>query len=735
MWIAPAIAGGREDDVEEIISVNDQFYILASSSMADDRTRVLKHGETFGVFDRYGDIQPVGRGTQGVFHQGTRFLSRQEVFLNNDRPMLLSSTVKEDNALLAVDLTNPDLYRDGRIAIPRGSVHVFRSRFLWKGVSYERFRLSNYSLAPVNMTLSIRFEADFADIFEVRGKKRERKGRMLPNVLRKDLLVLRYEGLDEVTREARTQFSPEPLEISASQATFGIELEPKGEIEVAVTMACDVGDCHRPLVPYDAAMAEAGLAFGAEPSEDCCIQTSNAQFNEWWNRSVLDVRMMVTDTNEGPYPYAGVPWFSTPFGRDGVITALECLWIRPELSRGVLAYLASTQAKEVNPAQDAEPGKILHETRKGEMAALHEIPFGLYYGSVDSTPLFVMLAGAYYERTADLAFIQSIWPNLEAALTWMDTYGDPDRDGFVEYVRKSPTGLDNQGWKDSHDSISHADGSLAEGPIALCEVQGYVYDAKVQASKLAEALGYGDRASQLRRQARSLKERFDEAFWCEESSTYALALDGRKRPCRVKTSNAGHCLYTGIATDEHARRVAETLMSDELFSGWGVRTLADSERRYNPMSYHNGSIWPHDNAMIAVGLARYGLKSGVEKIMTGMFEVSLVLDFHRLPELFCGFVRRPGQGLTRYPVACNPQAWAAGSAFMALQACLGLSIIASEQKMVFNYPILPEFIDEMQIKNVKVGSASVDLLLRRHDLDVGITVTRRVGKVEVVSVK
>ncbi|MBX3346038.1 MAG: amylo-alpha-1,6-glucosidase, partial [Nitrospira sp.] len=670
-----------------------------------------------------------------VFHQGTRFLSRQEVFLNNDRPMLLSSTVKEDNALLAVDLTNPDLYRDGRIAIPRGSVHVFRSRFLWKGVSYERFRLSNYSLAPVNMTLSIRFEADFADIFEVRGKKRERKGRMLPNVLRKDLLVLRYEGLDEVTREARIQFSPEPLEISASQATFGIELEPKGEIEVAVTMACDVEDCHRPLVPYDAAMAEAGLAFGAEPSEDCCIQTSNAQFNEWWNRSVLDVRMMVTDTNEGPYPYAGVPWFSTPFGRDGVITALECLWIRPELSRGVLAYLASTQAKEVNPAQDAEPGKILHETRKGEMAALHEIPFGLYYGSVDSTPLFVMLAGAYYERTADLAFIQSIWPNLEAALTWMDTYGDPDRDGFVEYVRKSPTGLDNQGWKDSHDSISHADGSLAEGPIALCEVQGYVYDAKVQASKLAEALGYGDRASQLRRQARSLKERFDEAFWCEESSTYALALDGRKRPCRVKTSNAGHCLYTGIATDEHARRVAETLMSDELFSGWGVRTLADSERRYNPMSYHNGSIWPHDNAMIAVGLARYGLKSGVEKIMTGMFEVSLVLDFHRLPELFCGFVRRPGQGLTRYPVACNPQAWAAGSAFMALQACLGLSIIASEQKMVFNYPILPEFIDEMQIKNVKVGSASVDLLLRRHDLDVGITVTRRVGKVEVVSVK
>lgn len=721
--------------MEEIINVNDRFYILASSSMADDRTRVLKHGETFGVFDRYGDIQPVGRGTQGLFHQGTRFLSRQELFLNNDRPMLLSSMVKEDNALLAVDLTNPDLYRDGRIAIPRGSVHVFRSRFLWNGVSYERFRLSNYSLSAVKMTLSIRFEADFADIFEVRGKKRERKGTLLPNVLEKDLLVLRYEGLDAVTRETRIHFAPTPQEVTASQATFDIELDPKGEAALAVIVACDLSQDSRTFLSYDAAMAEAGLAFGAEQPQDCAIQTSNAQFNAWWNRSLLDVCMMVTDTEQGPYPYAGVPWFSTPFGRDGIITALECLWIRPELARGVLAYLAYTQATEVNPAQDAEPGKILHETRKGEMAALGEIPFGVYYGSVDSTPLFVMLAGAYYERTADLAFVQTIWANVEAALTWMDTFGDPDRDGFLEYVRKSPTGLDNQGWKDSHDSISHEDGSMAEGPIALCEVQGYVYDAKLQASKLADALGYADRATQLRRQARSLKERFEDAFWCDDLSTYALALDGKKRPCRIKTSNAGHCLYTGIASDAHAKRLAETLMSEEMFSGWGIRTLADSERRYNPMSYHNGSVWPHDNAMIAVGLARYGLKAEVDKVMTGLFEVSLVLDFHRLPELFCGFVRRPGQGLTRYPVACNPQAWAAGSAFMALQACLGLSIIASERKVIFQYPTLPQFVGEMQIKNLKVGTASVDLLLRRHDLDVGITVIRREGQVEVVSVR
>ena len=320
--------------MEEIISVNNQFYILASSSMADDRTRVLKDGETFGVFDRYGDIQPVGRGTQGLFHQGTRFLSRQELFLNNDRPMLLSSTVKEDNALLAVDLTNPDLYRDGRISIPRGSVHVFRSRFLWKGVSYERFRLSNYSLAKVKMTLSIRFEADFADIFEVRGQKRARKGIALPNVLKDDLWVLSYEGLDKVTREARIHFAPAPQAVTASQATFGIELDPKGETTVAVIVACDLSSESRTFLSYDAAMAEAGLAFGVRPTKDCAIHSSNAQFNAWWSRSLLDVCMMVTETEHGPYPFAGVPWFSTPFGRDGIITALECLWIRPELARG-----------------------------------------------------------------------------------------------------------------------------------------------------------------------------------------------------------------------------------------------------------------------------------------------------------------------------------------------------------------------------------------------------------------
>jgi glycogen debranching enzyme len=369
------------------------------------------------------------------------------------------------------------------------------------------------------------------------------------------------------------------------------------------------------------------------------------------------------------------------------------------------------------------------------MAALKEIPFGRYYGSIDSTPLFVFLAGAYYERTADRAFIESIWPNLELALRWIDTHGDSDGDGFVEYQRRSKTGLVQQGWKDSQDSVFHADGTLAEPPIALCEVQGYVYAAKRSAADLAALLGRAEQADALRKQAEELRERFERAFWSEDIGTYALALDGRKRPCRVRSSNAGHCLLTGIAGPERARRTAQTLLANESFSGWGIRTVAASEARYNPMGYHNGSVWPHDNALIAAGLARYGLKDSVLGVMTGLFDASLFFDLHRLPELYCGFGRRPGEGPTLYPVACAPQAWAAASVFLLLQACLGLTINAPEGQLCFAYPLLPTFLKEVQVRGLKVGAASIDLLLLRHGHDVGINVLRREGRLEVRMVK
>ncbi len=721
--------------MEEVIQIKDEYYILATSAMADDRTRVLKHGETFAVFDRYGDIQPVGRGMLGLYHEGTRFLSRLSLSLQEGRPLLLSSTIKEDNALFTVDLTNADVHRHGRVVIPRGTIHLCRSTFLWQGTCFHRLRLANFGLMPVEVAFSLRFEADFADVFEVRGFARSRRGHRLPAIVDGDSVTLAYEGLDGLLRRTKIVCAPAAETLSGTKATFRAALPPRGEATFDITVACDAAGSRACVIGYEEAAAEAGRALRRAQTEDCAIYTSNEQFNDWLNRSRLDLHMMVTDTGEGVYPYAGVPWFSTPFGRDGIITALECLWVNPAIARGVLAYLASTQATTVNPERDAEPGKILHEARKGEMAALGEIPFGRYYGTVDATPLFVVLAGAYYERTGDLALIKAIWPNIEAALGWLDRYGDRDGDGFVEYARRSATGLANQGWKDAHDAVFHADGTLAEGPIALCEVQGYVYEAKRRAAELALVLGQGQVAARLYQEADRLKDRFEEVFWCEDLATYALALDGRKQPCRVRTSNPGHCLFSGLAAPERARRLAEGFMGDDFFSGWGIRTVATSEVRYNPMSYHNGSVWPHDNALIAAGFARYGFKDLVARVLAGLFDASLFVDQHRLPELFCGFPRRPGESLTLYPVACAPQAWAAASVFLLLQACLGLAIHAPERRLYFVRPLLPEFLQQVRITNLRVGEASVDLQLRRYDQDVGISVARREGPIEVVTVK
>jgi glycogen debranching enzyme len=330
----------------------------------------------------------------------------------------------------------------------------------------------------------------------------------------------------------------------------------------------------------------------------------------------------------------------------------------------VLAYLAATQARESSDVEDSQPGKILHEVRDGEMAMLGEVPFRHYYGSVDATPLFVALAGAYYERTGDKAFIESIWENIEMALGWIEKYGDADGDGFVEYFMRSPKGLSNQGWKDSYDAVFHRDGTLAEAPIALCEVQGYVYLAKRKAAEMALVLGYGERSFELLREAEAFKLHFENSFWCEDISAYALAIDGRKEACRVRSSNTAQCLYTGIVSQKHAAVIAGSLLKPEFFSGWGVRTIPTDEVRYNPMSYHNGSVWPHDNALIAAGLAHYGFKDNVLQILAGMYEASLFLERRRLPELFCGFERRPGEGPTLYPVACSPQAWSAATVFM-----------------------------------------------------------------------
>lgn len=715
-------------------SVTQHFYIAAEHSPADDRTRVLKHGNTFAVFDRYGDISALGLREQGVFYQGTRFLSQLELQLARARPLLLSSTVTADNSLFAADLTNVDILRNGEVVIPRGTLHVLRTKFLWRNVCYERFQVVNYGNFPVDIPFRIRFAADFADIFEVRGVTRERRGEKLENRVDENSVVIPYQGLDGVVRHTRISCTPVPGRISVSDLYYDARLDPRTQVTFNLTIGCEILPESK-AVPrsYQDAWSAAKAEIGELRREPSKIHSSSDEFNSWVARSQSDVDMMIVGNPEPNYPYAGVPWFSTVFGRDGIITALECLWLNPAIARGVLDFLASTQARDVDPRTEAEPGKILHEMRRGEMAALGEVPFGCYYGTVDATPLFIMLAHAYYVRSGDLAFIEKIWPNLERALEWIDTFGDCDRDGFVEYSRQSEDGLVQQGWKDSNDSVFHADGTLAAGPIALCEVQGYVYAAKRGAAHLASLLGDQPRSATLEAQASALRSQFAGAFWCEEIATYAMALDGRKQPCAIRTSNPGHCLYTGIANSDHAYQVAHSLLSRDFFSGWGIRTVASGESRYNPLSYHNGSVWPHDNALIAAGLARYGFRNMAAEILSTLLAVSRYVDLYRLPELFCGIERRAREGPTLYPVACAPQAWAAGAVFLLLQSCLGLSLNPGRKQIRLDGPYLPEAIPELWIRDLRVGDACVDLFLERRADLVRLQILDKRGEVEVIT--
>jgi glycogen debranching enzyme len=725
----PTISSHSVDEVP-----GPQFAIAVSATLQQRRTRTLKHGDTFAVFDHRGDIGGEPGNPEGLYYRDTRMLSQLQLLLEEGRPLLLSSTTQDDNAVFTADLSNPDLLVDGKIALRRENIHLNRMKFIWDGACYERLVVRNFGDRPLSLRLTYRFASDFADLFEVRGEHRSARGESHAALESDNGVVLRYRGLDDIERTTEIAFYPAPKTLTTSRAAFEVTLQPRATrrifARIAISSAAQGEWTGR---TFYRRLRAARHALRESSARAASVDSSNSVYNEIVRRSVSDLYMLITDTPQGPYPYAGIPWFSTPFGRDGIITALMTLWLDPTIARGVLGFLAATQATAIEPERDAEPGKILHEMRHGEMANLREVPFGRYYGSIDATPLFLLLLGEYFRRTGDLETVRSLWPNAEAALAWIDQYGDRDGDGFVEYHRQTKEGLANQGWKDSFDAIFHQDGSLAEGPIALCEVQAYVYGAKRHAGVLAEALGHSARAAALAAQAESLRERFESQFWCEDLSTYVLALDGAKQPCRVVASNAGQVLFTGIASADRAQRVAATLLSPAAFGGWGIRTVGSSESRYNPMSYHNGSIWPHDNGLIAMGFARYGLQKSASQVFGALFDAAAYMDLRRLPELFCGFPRRERNAPTQYPVACSPQAWASATPLCLLQASLGLELLDRTGEIKFYRPMLPDFLDHVHLRNLRLSTGSVDVLLHRQDDNIGVTVTRRDGSVVVVT--
>lgn len=670
------------------------------------RLFALKQGDCFAVADAYGDIRGAG---DGFFRDDTRVLSEFRLTIGGRQMSLLGASLSQDNVLFTSNLTNLPIQSVGGRDIPQGAIHIERVRLLWQDRLFERITLSNYSQESSAIRVSLHFAADFRDMFEVRGSTRLKRGIAHAAETSPTSVVLRYDGLDQLVRLSAISFSQAPDNLTASRADFLVAVTKRSSevlyIEVGPEVA-ETPDRDR----FRAAAARARFGMRAKRRHGATVHSSGRVFNDWIERARADVALLTTELATGPYPYAGIPWFSTAFGRDGVISALQMLWLNPGLARGVLAFLAQHQATETSPFSDSQPGKIMHETRKGEMAALRELPFGRYYGGVDTTPLYIHLACAYADRTGDMAFVDSLWPSLCAAAEWTEETSRAT--GFVTYQRGAETGLANQGWKDSFDSVFHADGRMPKGPIALVEVQGYVFAAFRGLAALARRRGEDDKADHWEERAETMRAAVERHFWMDDLNFYALAIDGAGELCKVRTSNAGHLLYVGLPEPERAQMVADQLLSASFHSGWGVRTLADDAIFFNPMSYHNGSIWPHDTAMCGAGLARYGVRDSVVRLMSGTFESAVHFNM-RLPELFCGFTRSPGEAPIAYPVACLPQAWSAGSAFMLMQACLGLEIDGWKREIRVTRPRLPIGIDTLTLRHLGVGSTVVDLTFQR----------------------
>ncbi|HET7344011.1 MAG TPA: glycogen debranching N-terminal domain-containing protein [Methylomirabilota bacterium] len=714
------------------VIAGEQYYILASEVAADLPKLVLKHDEAFLVADPRGDLPNVA-GEFGFYVGGTRFLRQLELRLYDHRPIVLNAGVSEDALQASVDLTNPDVTLAPAVRLPGRSLRVARRVTVHGGQLYQLLLVEAFTREAHDLTLTLRFAADFVDVFEVRGHPRERRGTFLPSQVNGATVRLGYRGLDDITRTTTLTFTPPPQRLDETAAEFRVRLDPGAstEITVAVSAATEATPPPPRTLGYGEALRRRRAVVDGLEHDGVDVRCDHDLFAVWVARSRRDLRLLLTETAEGLVPYAGIPWYVAAFGRDALITAMQVLPFEPRIAAGTLRFLARHVGRRDDDFTEEEPGRIIHELRHGEMANCREIPFIPYYGTADAAPLFLMLLAEYWKWTADEAFLRALWPTAERVLGWMLRSADA-HDGYLTYARRSPRGLVNQGWKDSNDAIMHASGDLAEAPIALCEVQGYQYAALLATADVAEALGDAQRPRALRERARRLRERFEADFWLPDQAYYALALDHDGRPCRVISSNPGHALWTHIVSDSRATIVARRLMSDDMFTGWGLRTLASGERLFNPMSYHNGSVWPHDTAIAAVGMRRYGLAEPSLTLITGLFEAVLQFENLRMPELFCGFARVDGYGPTHYPVACSPQAWAAGVVFMLISSMLGIVPDAVENQLTFNRPRLPAWLSWIELRGLGLRGSTMTVRASQGHDGAAIEMLARQGDAELV---
>ena len=754
------MARAERAEASEQISIRWFEPVLVPIYRATDlgSVQVIKHGDLFLLTDPFGDVHADSRGL-GLYERDTRLLSCSQIRVNGVRPVLLQGTAG-GSYKSAIQLTNPSIDRDIDAKVhplddlAGRKLGIARDRVLSLRGLEESVTVENYSERAETITIDLELGTDGADIFEVRGRVRRQRGELQPAAALPDRVTFRYDGLDRVRRSSHLRFSEPADEISpveedddaagagawlryrwAWQIAPGERRELRWVVWGTLADVAATGDTASELFPDPPRIDadESSGAYLAWTRGTAEVVTDHELFNLTVARSLADLRLLINETpGQGDrYIAAGVPWFSTLFGRDSLIAALQTVPFRPQLGVETLTTLAERQATTVDEWRDAEPGKILHELRVGEMAATGELPHSPYYGSVDSTPLWLVLLGETYDWTGDRDLVDRLWPNALAALDWIDRYGDSDGDGLVEYERRTDHGLLNQGWKDSSDAIRDRHGHEMQPPIALAEVQGYVFDAKRRMAALARVRGETDLAERLERDAEQLRERFEAAFWLDEVGYYAMALDGAKRPADAIGSNPGHCLWSGIVAPARARKVATMLLSPSLFSGWGVRTYASDQPGYNPLGYHTGSVWPHDTSLIAAGLKRYGFNEESNRLVGDILEAAQRFPAYRLPELFCGFAREDSPDPVPYPVACSPQAWSAGAPFLFLTTMLGLRAHADRNELELLHPHLPGWVTKVTLRNLQVGEGAVDLLFHSWRGTTSAEVLRKVGDVDV----